>query len=61
MPNFDLSRKIGKAVTKKDNLFAVTKIVIEIKFGDVWNKLESEKGFQRQPFTKYLRLTLVFM
>ena len=38
----------------------VTKIVKEIKFKGVWGELESKKGFQRKPFTKYLRLTLVF-
>ena len=39
----------------------VTKIVKEIKFAEVWGKLEAEKCFQKQLFTKYLRLTLAFM
>ena len=39
----------------------VTKIVKEVKFEGTWDKLESKKGFQRQSFTRYLRLTLVFM
>ena len=39
----------------------VTKIVKEIKFEGVWGDLESKKCFQRQSFTKYLRVTLVFM
>ena len=39
----------------------VTKIVKEIKFEGVWGELESKKSFQRRSFTKYLRLTLVFM
>ena len=37
-----------------------TKIVKEIKFEEVWGKLESITGFQRQSVTNYLRLTLVF-
>ena len=39
----------------------VTKIVREIKFEEVWGELEAKKCFQKQSFTKYLRLTLVFM
>ena len=39
----------------------VTKIVKEIRFERVWGKLEAKKCFQRQPFKKYLRLTLVSM
>ena len=39
----------------------VTKIVREIKFQEVWGELEAKKCFQKQSFTKYLRLTLVFM
>ena len=39
----------------------VTKIVKEIKFEGVWGELEVIICFQRQPFTKYLRLTLVSM
>ena len=39
----------------------VTKIIKKIKFEGVWGKLEAKKCFQRQPFTKYLRLTLVSM
>ena len=38
----------------------VTKIVKEIKFAGVWDKIESKTGFQRQSVTKYLRLTVVF-
>ena len=40
--------------------FRVTKIVKDIKLEGVWCELESKIGFQRQPVTKYLRLTLVF-
>ena len=39
----------------------VTKIVKEIKFEGVWGKLEAKDYFQRQSFTKYLRVTLVVM
>ena len=39
----------------------VTKIVKKTKFRDVWGESEAKKCFQRQLFTKYLRLTLVFM
>ena len=39
----------------------VIKIVKEIKFEEVWDKLESKTGFQRQSVTKYLRLILVFV
>ena len=39
----------------------VTKIVKEIRFVGVWGELEAKKCFQRQSFTKYLRLTLVFV
>ena len=38
-----------------------TKIVKEIKFREVWGKLDTKTSFQRQLFTKYLRLTLGFM
>ena len=38
----------------------VTKIVKEIKFEGAWGGLETKKGFQRQSFTKYLRLTLTY-
>ena len=38
-----------------------TKIVKEIKFEIIWGKLEAKNYFQRQSFTKYLRLTLVSM
>ena len=39
----------------------VTKAVKEITFEEVWGKLEAKKCFHRQPFIKYLRLTLVSM
>ena len=39
----------------------VTKIVKQIKFEGVWGKLEAKNCLQRQPFTKYLRKTLIFM
>ena len=39
----------------------VTKIFKEIRFDGVWGKLEAKKCFQRQSFTKYLRLAIVFM
>ena len=38
-----------------------TKIVKEVKFEGVCGEFESKKGFQRQSFTKYSRLTLVFL
>ena len=39
----------------------VTKIVKKVKFEGVFGELEAKKCFRRQSFTKYLRLTLVFM
>ena len=39
----------------------VTEIAKEIKFKGVWGALEPKRGFQAQPATGYLRLTLVFM
>ena len=39
----------------------LTKIVQEITFEVVWAEIQPKKGFQRQSFTKYLRLTLFFM
>ena len=39
----------------------VNKIVKEIKFEGIWGELAVKKCFQRQSFTKYLRLTIVFM
>ena len=39
----------------------ITKIVKEIKFEGIWAKLKAKNCFHRQSFTKYLRLTLVFM
>ena len=39
----------------------VTKIVKEIKFGEIWGELEAKKCLQRQSFTKYLRLALASM
>ena len=38
----------------------VAKIVKQITFERVWDKLASKKCFRRQSFTKYLRPTLVF-
>ena len=38
----------------------VTKIE-EIKFEGVWVELEAKHCFQRQSFTEYLKLTLVFI
>ena len=38
----------------------VTKIAQNIKFEEAWCELELRKGVQRQSFTKYLTLTLVF-
>ena len=40
--------------------FRFTKIVKKLKFEHVSGKLEVKKLFQRQPFSKYLRLTLAF-
>ena len=39
----------------------VTKTFKEIQFEEVRDQLEAKKCFRRQSFTKYLRLTLVFM
>ena len=39
----------------------VTRIIKEINFEDIWGELEAKNCFQIQPFTKYLRQTLVFM
>ena len=41
--------------------YRVTKIVKGIKFEGTWGELEAEQCFQRQSFTKDLRLPLVFM
>ena len=41
--------------------FKATEIVKEIMFDGVWVELEAKKCFQRQPFIKYLRLSLVSM
>ena len=37
----------------------VTKIVKQIKFEGTWGKLEAQYCFQRQPWPKYMRQTLV--
>ena len=37
------------------------KIVKEIKFEEVWSKIEAKKFSQKQLLTRYLRQTLVFM
>ena len=41
----------------------VTKIFKEIKLKRVWTELEAKKkkGFRRQSFTTYMRLTIDFM
>ena len=39
----------------------IIKIVKEIKFEIVRGELEARKCFQTESFTKYLRLTLVFI
>ena len=39
----------------------VTEIDKEIKFEGVWTELEAKNCSQKQSFTKYLRLILVFM
>ena len=39
----------------------VTKIVKEIEFEGVWCELKAKKCFQRQSFTGYSGLTLVFV
>ena len=39
----------------------IFKIVKEIKFEEVWDKLKAKNYLQRQLWTKYLRKTLVFM
>ena len=80
MQNFDLSQKIGKAVTKTGNLLHFSgSSLLYFKFEPVLKALELPKlskkvslnrsraswiflkKIQRQSFTKYLRLTLVFM
>ena len=37
------------------------KLSKKFKFEGVWGELEAKTCFQRQSFTKYLRLTLAFM
>ena len=39
----------------------VTKTFKKIRFDEVWGKIESKKGFQRQSVIKHFTLTLVFM
>ena len=39
----------------------ITKTVKEIGFEEVGDESQEKNRFQRQSFTKYLRLTLVFM
>ena len=39
----------------------VTKIAKETMSGGVWGELESREGFQKQSFTKYVRLNLAFI
>ena len=39
----------------------VTKIVQKIKSEGDWDELEAKNCFQRQPWTKYMRQSLVFM
>ena len=39
----------------------ITKIVKKMKFDGVLGELEAQTRFQRQSFTRYLRLNLVFM
>ena len=39
----------------------VTEIVKEVKLERVWGELEAKYCFQRQSFTKYLRLILIFI
>ena len=41
--------------------FRVSKIIKEINFGGIWDKLEAKKCSQRQGSTKYLGLSLVIM
>ena len=41
--------------------YRVTKMVEQIQFEEVWWEIQSKKCFQRQSFTKYMALTLVFM
>ena len=36
-------------------------MVKEIKFEGIWGELEAKTCFQRQPVTKYLRLTPVYI
>ena len=39
----------------------ITKTLKEISFEEVGDESQEKNRFQRQSFTKYLRLTLVFM
>ena len=39
----------------------VTESFREIKFEGIWTELLAKNYFQKQSFTKYLKLTLVFM
>ena len=41
--------------------YRITKIVNEIKFEGVWDKIEAKNCFHRQSFTKDLRQHLVFV
>ena len=58
-----LSCKVIALILVYNNMkdLRVSNIFKEIKLEEVSSKLKSEKSFQRQSFTKYLRLTLVFM
>ena len=73
MPNFDLSYQVRQILTPFCNFIAllldqdnvkvlrVTTIVKKIKFEGTCAMLESRKCVQRQSFTKYLVLSLIFI
>ena len=66
IPNFKLSEKIQKGVTKQGKCstsvkgLSVTEVVKEIKLERVRGELKSKK-VSRDNQSKYLRLILVFM
>ena len=63
---FDVFKTLGKNFTQILGWncvkgLRVTKIVKQLIFEGVWDKLQAKNCLQRQPFTKNLRQTLVFM
>ena len=54
----DLPKGLGKDYVKG---LSVTNIFKKTTFEVIWEELKGKTGFQRQSFTKYLRLTLSFL